>query len=96
MSKSATPSNLIKMETLSLFYGLIDIRYPSFLADLDFRVKIPLLAEDFSVSVPKILFKTLFYLGLASSIYYLYRLIGRGKTFVWQYIKSLFNSKKYL
>lgn len=56
MSKPSTPSNLIKMETMSLLYGLVDIRYPAILADLDIRVKIPLLAEDFTVSVPKIVF----------------------------------------
>ena len=96
MSKSTPPSSsLIKMETISLLFGLVDIRYPAKLADFDVRVKIPLV-EDFTVSMPKVVFKTLFYLGLASSIYYLYRLVGRGKTCVWQYIRSLFNSKKYL
>ena len=83
MSKSHPPSSsLIKMETISLLFGLVDIKYPAKLADFDLRVKIPLI-EDFTVSMPKVLFKTLFYLGLATSVYYLYRLIGKGKSCIW-------------
>jgi hypothetical protein len=67
------------METMSLLFGLVDIKYPTAFLDLDSRMNIPFMA-DMTISIPKIVFKTLFYLGLASSIYYLYRLLGRGKT----------------
>lgn len=88
------------METLPLIRGLVEVKYPAFLTDLDIRVKIPFLADskgaDFTISLPKIVFKALFYLGLARSVYFFYKLVGKGKTTIWQFILSCFNSKKYL
>lgn len=88
------------MDKLSLIGGLVEIKYPAFLSNLDIRVRIPLIGDqnspDFSVSLPKIVFKALFYLGLASSVYYFYKLLGKTKTHIWHYLLSWFNSNRYL
>lgn len=40
--------------------------------------------------------KGLFYLGILTSVAYLVRLTKRGSGWLWDYMRSLFNAKKYL
>jgi hypothetical protein len=74
---NANQKSLVQLETLNLLRGLIKIKYPAFLSNLDIRMNVPFFNE-FTVSIPKVIFKALFYFGLVTSVCYLYRYIRRG------------------
>ena len=89
-------SSILELDTLSLLFGLVKVKYPSFLSNLDFRLTVPFTDNIFSVSVPKFFFKACFYIGIATSCYYLLKYTMKGKSWVWNYLRSFWNDSKYL
>ncbi|CDW86984.1 UNKNOWN [Stylonychia lemnae] len=84
----------MSQDTSNFLFGLIQIKYPAINA-LIIDKQLPLLGRvNFSVS--KLYFQFLFYLGLASSSYFLFKGTQTlGKWFI-DYVRSCYNSKKFL
>eukprot|EP00347_Sterkiella_histriomuscorum_P019780 403340320 len=82
------------MDSTSFLFGLIQLKYPSIKA-LSFDKTLPLLGRT-QFSVSRVFFQFLFYLGLASSAYFIFRGIYKSGRWLIDWIKSMFNANKYL
>ena len=82
-------------DTINLMNGLIKIKYPS-IRYFDFNFKLPLLGTHNFKDVSHYFFAFMFYFGAISSAYLLCKYSYKSMKWLWLYIRSRFNAKKYL
>lgn len=80
-------------DTVSLFRGSLKLTYPTFGDYTSFSL--PILGQ-IQFPLGRVLMTSLFYLGLLSSSYIIGRFFARSGRWVWDYLKSMFNAKRYL
>ncbi len=81
-----------KQDTIELFRGAIKITYPIFEQP---SLTIPYFGA-IKIPLGRYLITSLFYLGIMSSTYILSKMLYTSSKWVWEYLKSSFNAKKYL
>lgn len=79
-------------DTISLFSGAVQITYPTFEQP---ALSIPYFGA-IKIPLGKFFITSLFYLGILSSTYVLSKMLFSASSWVWSYLKSTFNAKKYL
>ena len=94
MSHLKDGSTLDEMETSQFLFGRIHLRYPA-IKSLNLPFNIPLWGQV-NLPISKVFLTFLFYLGLASSTYILSKYTYIGGRWFLNYLRSLFNAKKYL